>query len=844
MTQIGASVEQKGSGLVSRNTRLVPRSQRQWESFDKFVDGLCARVDRDHVYEDLQRIRKWVRNHYFYRGKQLLYQDGRTGNWRTVDPGFNDPLYVDNYYADHINSLTAQWCKSKSELMYQSMSGGIKGKGGARVASNIIRDWKDRQWKPIEEQREAKFAMICGNYFRYYYKGSKCGLTVRVPDIRQVEIPGTGSGFECTICGEAGPHTDIGDAESIERGEATCPACGSGLLNHFDVPPLTVDTVVGVRDIDADDLVPEVVDPMEVKLHLHSRSAAKSPYLRRKRLVMHEILESRFTDFAIEFAIPNDPTLIYQRALETSPGNIGQLVASGSAFMEGMSEFGQYWFEPEMYCGYVFPQDYRGMNGDTIAKGTRAIDVFPEGLYVGRIGMKTVDIAAEAKNKKWLHGVWFSNPSNVWGDGLDSSIEPQRIINEMWSLKIENAQYNAAPSPIINQRKIDENEYSGRPREIGYMNDPGSDDNPGQFIFIPPARDTGRDADGLIVLGKQSMEGHSGAFGPITGAPGNTSEPATRTAILRDQAVGLLAPMLQIKGQMEVDEAYLVLRHYQQVPGRILLYSQGEYDDEEAQWLETADIAGEFRVRVKDGSWQPRSAAEVRAAIGEASVFGNLQGGVYNPAIPQKARDEILESLNLSFIMDDVAPDKRKQRLEIERVRMMWQEVEEAFVAQGIQVLGDTDPASGMFDPDRPNALVCRFLAGKIPADVFVDNHNVHIDEVRRYLLTHNGMKDHPCVREALRLHAEDHMQGDVRLQQMVGQLQLQAAAPMIQASAAINAQAESSRGMPSGQGKGRVARAGEPQSEAQLPNAFQLQERLPDADAGNKAAGMSPMTK
>src|SRR5262249_11483083 len=161
----------------------------------------------------------------------------------------------------------------------------------------------------------------------------------------------------------------------------------------------------------------------------------------------------------------------------------------------------------------------------------------------------------------------------------------------------------------------------------------------------------------------RNMQSQFGAFAPLSGDPGTgANETATRTAILRDQAMSMFAPTLELKAEVDVATAQKVLKLYQKHwTGKRFYYTKGQYDDFEGNYFESCDIQGDMLVVAVPGSWMPRADGEKRAAAIEAGTWGGIPLGIFNPQLNPKLRKFLLDEYGLAFDADTIGPDYRKQ---------------------------------------------------------------------------------------------------------------------------------------------------------------------------------------
>src|SRR5262249_13800789 len=190
-----------------------------------------------------------------------------------------------------------------------------------------------------------------------------------------------------------------------------------------------------------------------------------------------------------------------------------------------------------------------------------------------------------------------------------------------------------------------------------------------------------------------------------------------------------------------------------------------------------------------------------------------------------------------------IGPDYRKQRLEIKELEDLLPMVLQAFEEMGVPALlppGLPQADGTVSMVESPNPLLVNFLAQKIPVDQIIENHPVHIDCVREYLLTDAGLNAHPVLKEALKVHIQMHFEADVQMRQFMQMQEIQANAPMMMESAQAADQQKAQGSKQKAGGKKKTATP----SQANLPSGGAMQRRLPMASAGQQASGANPMSK
>jgi hypothetical protein len=833
-------------GKQRANDRLAAlRLRYQDTQPDIFINSLFDRAVNYSRYSDIQRIRIWDRNLKYYKGNHVGHWDNSSPWWVIDDPTTAEGVYRINLYNFFIRSVEALWSKSNTKIEFKARDNSAESQGAASVADKLWKSWSDRRWGASMRHLESKHAQITGNYLRRHYYSSDSGMRAWRPKTEEVQISGEDEGYLCGECGMAGPLSANNDQGTLQstgvmigapmppaNPDGSCPSCGSRNVDQFGLPPMTMTIVTGQEQFDPGDPMIEIVDPTEGTLHLHSQALDASPWFLRHRLFASEILEAHFPWAEVPRAQSTDLRLILQRRANLDPGSNYSPLTDGS--LQSMGELEEGWFEPVEYANYITPQ---AISGEIqLPPKTAMIELFPDGFYAQRIGGRIVDGPWPAeKNYEWAHGRFDVVMQSIWGRGQDDSLTANERLEEEGSLAFEIAMHQASSPLAINPFFFSPEDVDGHPRSVMVMKNPDPEADPQKGIWQGQAQTGGIGAlDRLMDRDERNMQKMHSAFASLMGDSEGRGDPATRTAILRDQAIEMHASPLELKEEVDAGSARRVVRLYQEHwDGNRLVFTKGDYDDEEGKFFSRADVQGDFEAVAVRGSSTPRGDAERRAAVVEAAGFGNIPGGLFNEqAWKPKLRRFALTEMGLQYDVDDAGPDYRKQQMEIRRVLEIAETAIESFEEQGVSALvpgPDGEPIA--------NEMLAMFLARKIPVEIAsppgaqgigisIDNDQVHMACVNEWLLKDEGMQAHPVIRRAMMLHLQEHVQAALMTAQYKSMLSVAASGPeraAAQEDAAANADTQArakglqpagDKGPDSGKQTAERSRANQPSSD------------------------------
>ena len=763
--------------------------------YREYLLKLCQLADDEDEAAELLRQRKWLTCLRFAEGRQLGYINSRTGLWTDVTKQDGDPIYISNVLAYFINALVTE--DSRSQVVYDvdALSTRLEMIGAARLAGAALQYVQRQTWKATEQQRESKFSIICGNSFRRTRLSKNPHIKIPIPRFTEQQVNVGGGTYQCTN-DDCFAQGDVEELQQHEQGYA-CPHCGNAAPTIHDALSVPVQVADGFDEHEAVEVRTTVVDPFEIKLPLHGREIEDMPWLRWSVTAYRRMIETQFAwaDFGGLGGTPRNTALLYQREMERSPGNIAtqiDLAQGDSGSFEGLCEISTYWFAPWFYADFVFDKDTRLGGGQIVPAGTRGLDLFPKGLAVMKGGNTILNAWPENKSDVWQHRRWDLMPDQAWGRGIEDMLQSQKQRNEIKSLLFECLLKHAAPRTFYNPLKYRRTDIQSRPGWAAPMRNAMASDAPSNFIYTETPRPGGPEIEVFLQEGKRDMQVEAGgAFAPQAGIPETDNPTARGKIIMRDAAVAMLAPKLQLKAQVEIATAQQQLR----LVGRFELmpyYASrlSGYADFELEAFEQCNPDCDLVITARAGSEMPISEDDRRNDLNLALTMGGLPGGIFNPNIPEKIRKLALERLNLPLDVDQTSPDERKQQIELRRL-VVWAEQAEA---QGLDIETMAQIALAGVDGQQPIA----------PVLYLVDDHDTHVRRIVQFLLTDEGLKASPYVLRVLTDHIQQHLQSEVLKQQQMSILAMQAQAPAMAAQAAMSAPEGQTSPTTNGRGAGQ----------------------------------------
>lgn len=768
-------------------------------NFLNFAKGLKTSVVKEGTSEETLRARRILRAVRYIEGRHLGFISPKSGTWVDVIPEPTDPYYVNNQTKVYVRSLLKEWARSNARLSVDPRDDKMESQGKARVSKHIIELYRDRLFRAVEKHTEAMYAFSAGTYFRKtFWDFTKTEHKDKVPVYEDQNIKVGPDSLFCQSCGygqtiDAPPQSPIPSPQqnsatpippgsqspeaesqptipnytddfSVSTETAPCPQCG-GEAELSKSPEVSFPQVTGEKEVVTGDINSYPVDPFEVKVQNRARKIKDSTYLLHRVRIDKDVAKSKFPWAKLDNSTDSGHMpLHYQKLLVSSPGNYNvkdlRTQSSPLGSDDNTIELAFLWIDPPKYQDFTFPlEGFQHPCGFQAPGGAKALDLFPEGCRLVFCGDELVDIWAESKNDVWAAGRYFLMPNTFWGSGIEDTHEQQRQLNELESLLLENSLHAAAPPAIYNPLKISGSSLQGKPRARIPLKNPTLSDEPGKYIEFPQGRQLGVEVFNQIEAKKRDLQALFGAFSVVSGMPDVNITTATGMAILRDQALGFLGPPLELKGEMEVDWAYQVLKLCKKYMTGSRFLKFGKYSQVEGVWFSQADIETDLVITVSPDSIFPRNSMERRNDLQEAGTAFGLPMGIWNPAVPTNVRQLAAERYDIPFDADQSLAHQRLQRIELDQMKQAYQ----AVIAQGV------NPVDPMGQPDL---RVVSLVASATPPNLLRDDHMVHFEWIRNYLVTDDGLNEDPVIQKVLELHMEMHLQMASQMSMLMGAMQ------------------------------------------------------------------------
>lgn len=750
--------------VAKRHADQQPTAQgRKWVDF---LQGISNRVDEEQRELQWAFYEKYLVNEKFYQGEQRGRVSKMTGEYRTPSTKANDPdppIRTHNWFRVWVDGIVTQWTLAETQLIVEAVpdrNGTEYNAGAARVAQAVLDHYTRKLLTEEFRQRECKFAQFTGQMWRYTFWDAKAGGRVQRPQFENQSATEP-SIFTCMECGAQGMGEEALDG-------TMCPDCGSEVMmsggGEAEIPVIS-----GYDEMTTGDLCCLSVPDYQLKYDRLVERIEDATYLRWRLRMRPEVVKYELSKWK-KIASPTgeDPTQWIERRLKESVGNTSNrsrlgYQSSDSIFNTVMVD--HLWFKPCWYADFTFAEDLPFADGSVIARGSKAVDVWPDGLYFLMVGAEPVDFRNECFTDHWQHTPYKSVPSRVAGDGIEDAINIQKEINDVFAVKRSNILYMDGGGLLANPNYIDREQIPDSPYEIGFAKT-GLDPNiPIRNILdavprVPLPAEVHAYPNELREEGQWVMGVH-----PVSvGAEEDGSQTAMEANLKSQASRSARANELSLRAQGDAEWGMQVLTLWQEnATDEMYIPFYGKVGELEGRFFKGADIPKAFTIRVQPRSYLPKTETDRRNDfMGAITGFGGIEG-VMTAA---QAAPELLEEAENRW---SVRLDVGKRQLSARKGRMRIDAIK-----ANAQMLAD--PSQVMAIPE------CEI-------DPINDDHAALIDYYTRWANEDEGMRarqETRIVYDAVCFMQQQHKMAIVGVQQESAQMALAAQQPVMEQQQAM----------------------------------------------------------
>ena len=700
-----------------------------------------------------------------------------------------------------------------------------KSQMATEVAVSLIEQKERLQWtSQLEEYLAMEQQMAPGVFVRTFHDKTK-KKKHKLPqwDTQEVEIPGS------AVCGECGAETPVeGEVEEM----MPCGACGGvAIVEHMPTMG-EMDVPTGYKEFTTGDTETEPRPFFEFRVDDLNTQGGR---LEKAKWFEHHYFQP-LDELQLNYPASKDEiqgaqmdwsySLKWQRALKQnriSPNN-----AMGESVVEER-EVRDIYLTPSMYLNHPVSEDFSLKDTEggvrfSIKKGQTCAAAQYEGdtpeeppvVCFRLTGTALLDVFICDFREEWAYVTFLSNPSAFWGSFSYEIVSLQDIVTYLISLQFYHVRRNAITSIVYNKGSFD-------PESFGKDLIPTKNNLPydvpigSQFGIVPALALSGEpmqlfgaimETKGDVTLTTPAMLGQA-----------QPNEPYAAQALQKQSSMGLLAPAEISKATAKVHWAKQQLRcakrYWTEEDTEELLKLNTNWNEDTILAFRECDVDKDLIVTYKQGTEIPQSLIEREIKLQNMLQQFVMLGGIGDgQLVPPEAIKEVMNELIQSSGLDiDIGNNESNLRLAESRYDHLTAmlkgvpQTEDMMVMQQIAMQIASLP---LFQPlpYEDYGVITEFYSDKA--------RNEAAREMPNYMLL-------TCLNALIQVER----QGQVEHAQMEGQMQMEAAAPMMQAQQQMEQSSEDAKIQ--GQLQLQEAQANDPTTQMQFEN----DERQRQHDAG-----------
>lgn len=829
--------------------------------FEEWLSTKCKELEDSEAkeWEELAHVWLWI--NLFVEGKHFFVKKHRGFGYDVIPMPTSTTANVreQNKLGFYFRTLQSRWVASRTKIEAVAGDDSDESIEASKAADLWYEAIQDLVYSERFRQEESVAAAIHGSYARYFYgdKGENygqrpiteqqefagedigecadCEYAGPAGEFQAVGTMGAGAGAQVPLPVDAGPFAyqsamanqtqplgagegatlpadaggdralvDTGGMGAISSGLAgVCPQCQSPNVAISPGQTEQLEVVTGTEKYNLTDLKALSVPYSQIR-HEISKSLEDSEWMRWKRRMRTESVKAKFPNLKIP--PPNsrkaDPGLQYEdamrRSVATSSGGGNDRLQRNNRFY---TDFTQWWFTPCMYSDYVFPTNVETVAGETIPAGTKAIELYPDGMYVAMLEGVDAPLQVSNEDKKWH---WVTAPYHLrlftgLGIGINDAVEMQRQWNLILSLVFTQIRTAALPGWLYAKDSIkpEEARTLGQPQNsvpVAIRNF-GEGTRIEQLVHQMAPGQIPSHIPWYIGQLDANMQTSMGAL-VNEGVPGTDSKTATGAQIFQSGAQQHNAPEFALKGDADTRSAYVLFelsKKYFVEPRYLPL--NGKHGKQGGIWLSAADLKnGQVRFRAVKDSWMPNTKMDKQEAISKLLLqFGGIQGLMVAMQTMPDFVDQCAEAFGIDIQGDIFEPTVILERQRIDQLTEMAPQyaalveqqaamndlaVEAAMTTAETGVPVDApplpvDPMTGMpGPPPDPLETVGMQMVEDLtpPVEIEEPAHMIAIKWLRELALEDEMKEADPLVRAAWKALIKAHLEAEAQVQMIMQQ--------------------------------------------------------------------------
>lgn len=664
-----------------------------------------------------ERHAKALTNELMYRGMQQGRVSTQDLQFRPVRVGPKEPFPIKtyNFIRPNSDSISAQWCLSRSDLRVVPIpkhEADDDAKGKAQAANHVLDYYEDETETETFLIREDKLGQFSGNMIRKLRWDPHAGPIILHPQYEDQETKVGPDAFQCNYCPEGGSS---GPAEAAipnpqDPTSVMCPNCGNP-AEIQESPTVMAPTFTGHVERRAGDIKTDIIPGYQVRFDPLAADLESANWVR---------IEFRMRDEEIKALIPwrvggqsdmrsaGTGTQVEQQ-LQAATGTSNRGTTNVNDGVGGIkaTQVELWWFKRCMYQDVTSPREEQfgdPQRPTVVPANTKYGDVWQKGLYIFFVGDEPYDFKDEDFTERVFHTQRYPVPSSGWGDGNEDVNDPQRGINLKRALKEANIRFGVGSGMISRGRYLKGGAPHGIPFERIVVEPTWPKEMPltgplGVVTGIerqqlPAEVYRSEDEDRQFI--QYLMKTFPSSIGVAdTSGGGTATEASLNNQAARNQRAVELAPYAAYRARW----GKAVLTMFKENAGaKRCLPLQGKTGALNMKWFMGEDIDGQFVISARPRSWIPRGEIEYQSDIKMAFEVVAAIGGLPIVLQAPKLREQIEEAFNVSLSADnsDVAQKYCQYQLDL-----MKKAVESA-IQQAAQItvqMASLQPVPGAMPP-------------------------------------------------------------------------------------------------------------------------------------------------
>lgn len=591
----------------------------------------------------------------FIEGRQLIRPNPWIpGAWLPYAPQSDAQKRAMNFTRFYTTNELFKWLLSVPEVVATMGTDTETARESADAAGTIIDHYEHKFFQPFNTIQEALQGLCWGTYiWDIRYDQSEHSLTALQPLFapQQVSLPGYG---RCGDCNFSGPSTAFPNPMGPV---SPCPQCDGQAM--VETPQAQIPGVVGTQQIPLGDL-----------------TARLRPFPQCRWDIRQRIEESSWAFFMQRTSLTHVRRLLGPLRLPQAGDEVSDV---GLDIMDKLPWMGQsgggtasadnrrrnLYEEPVTVIEYSLSaddiadiriaKDEPSIGGQVIPAGSLA-DTFPGGIVVqGLNGLSIITgIFAEHHRESTVSGVWHAKAVSGTGQGLNDLIEVQKRFNADDSMVHTFMRANSTPAMLARVEALGE---QGREQ---YLADPHTT-IPITAQNLPEGmklEDIVRPAFQPQSVPAQTFDyiyNRLNNFAQLTshitdfsgGLPGVKNTTATGAQITQANSNALFTPILQVKGEVRLRIAQLVLSLYRRhFPIDRYFPLKGRYGRQSGKYLSGANLSTDIQLEVVRDSELPKNSHMKQQ---DYVAFLGLMGGFPGYDAAQKSNPDLVVDIERAF---------------------------------------------------------------------------------------------------------------------------------------------------------------------------------------------------